>query len=50
MLWTYYIPTLAATLYNEEEDVTDNYTVVLNTIDGDFSKLTLFDETIDIGY
>ena len=49
MLWTFDVPWLHAVLENEEEGVTDDYTVVINPIDGDFTEIRLLDETVDIG-
>lgn len=49
MLWTFDVPMLHAELWNEEEGITDDYTVVINPIDGDLTAVKRIDETIDIG-
>ncbi len=49
MLWTFDVPMLGAVLVNEEEGVTDDYTVVINPLDGDLKAVRHVDQTIDIG-
>lgn len=49
MLWTFDVPMLAAKLYNEEEDLWDNYTVVIRPIDSDIYKIKHLDQSVDIG-
>lgn len=49
MLWTFDVPMLHAVLENEEEGVTDDYTVVIEPIDGDLEAVRHLDQSIDIG-